>query len=154
MTILLQAGCISSIQSGLTGYSWLKKLDSSKCSSQTKKASAGTCRWPGCCCRCGSCPCLCPSPCPCFHVCAYACVCACASSFSSCARGGGGDGGGHVRHCVWRTKKQPLWKRTAPVWRAWRAWTVRLTVALYLKREREGKCLSALLSIVVLFLEW
>lgn len=62
--------------------------------SRTERASAATCRWPGCCCRCASCPGLCPSPCPCFHVCACACVCAYASSSSSYAHGdGGGDGG-------------------------------------------------------------
>ncbi len=108
-----------------------------RCFSQTETVSAETCRWPGCCCSRASCPALCPSPCPCSHVCAYACVCACASSSSSCAHGGGDDGGDRVHHCVWRTKRWSLWKRTAPEWQAWRVWTVRLTAALYLKRERE-----------------
>ena len=63
--------------------------------SRTEMASAGICRWLGCCCKRASCPSLVPSPCS--RVCACACVCACASSSSSCARGGGGDGGGCAR---------------------------------------------------------
>lgn len=128
------------------GINWIQLT---RCSSQTKMASAGTFHWLGC--RRGSCPCPCPSPC--FRVCAYACVCACASSFSSYAHDGGGDGGGHARCRVWRSERQPLLKRTALAWPAWRAWTVRLMAALYLKRN-EGRSIetcSQNWSLVVIF---